>query len=126
MRNKGAVIEEWIRQKRMKAVDPVHLIFLIWSSTQHYADFETQVLMIMNRAGYEREMIDQIADFLSDRRLVHDEDLLLAVGFMQMVVEVIKGSGTYDPNEELVKDLAREELEKRLGAPLKMKDSNDF
>lgn len=69
---------------------------------------------------------DQIRSFLSDKRLVHDEDLLLAVGFMQMVVEVIKGSGTYDPNEELVKDLAREELEKRLGAPLKMKDSNDF
>jgi len=41
-----------------------------------------------------------------------------------MVVEVIKGSGSYDANEELIKDLAREELERRLGAPLKMKDSN--
>ena len=66
VRNKATVIEEWIRKKRMKAIDPVHLIFLIWSSTQHYADFETQVLMIMNRAEYEREMIDQIADFLSE------------------------------------------------------------
>ena len=46
VRNKGAVIEEWIRQKRMKAVDPVHLIFLIWSSTQHYADFEPQVTAV--------------------------------------------------------------------------------
>jgi len=62
---------------------------------------------------------DQIRNFLQDRRLVHDEDLLLAIGFMQMVVEVIAGSGTYDPNEELVKDLALEELEKRLGTKLK-------
>ncbi len=61
----------------------------------------------------------QIRSFLSDRRLVHDEDLLLAVGFMQMVVDVIKGAGTYDPNEELVKDLALEELEKRLGTKLR-------
>jgi len=62
---------------------------------------------------------NQIRSFLSDRRLVHDEDLLLAVGFMQMVVDVIKGAGTYDPNEELVKDLALEELEKRLGTKLR-------
>ena len=59
------IMETWIEQGKMKAVDPVHLIFLIWSSTQHYADFETQVLTIMNRAEYEREMIDQIANFLS-------------------------------------------------------------
>lgn len=65
---------------------------------------------------------DQVKRFLSDRRLVHDEDLLLAIGFMHMVVEVIKGVGTYDPNEELVKDLAREELEKRLGRKLNMPD----
>lgn len=65
VRNKTAVIEQWIAQGRMNKVDPVHLIFLIWSSTQHYADFETQVLTIMNRAEYEDEMIGQISDFLS-------------------------------------------------------------
>lgn len=66
VRNKAAVIDEWIRKKRMKAVDPVHLIFLIWSSTQHYADFEAQVLTIMNRAEYERDMIDEISGFLTE------------------------------------------------------------
>ena len=64
MRKKAAVIEAWIADGRMKPVDPYHLIFLIWSSTQHYADFETQVLTILNRAEYERPMIDQISDFL--------------------------------------------------------------
>ncbi|MFP6806342.1 MAG: TetR/AcrR family transcriptional regulator [Pseudomonadales bacterium] len=64
VREKSRIIQTWIDAGKMDAVDPVHLIFLIWSSTQHYADFETQVLTIMNHAEYEAEMIDQIADFL--------------------------------------------------------------
>ena len=65
VRRKASVIDEWIAQGRMKQVDSTQLIFLIWSSTQHYADFDTQVLTIMNRAEYEPEMIGGIADFLS-------------------------------------------------------------
>lgn len=66
VREKVKVIESWIAQKKMKPVDPEYLIFLIWSSTQHYSDFDVQVLTILNRAEYEREMIDNIADFLSE------------------------------------------------------------
>ena len=65
VRDKSRIIQDWIDAGKMDPVDPVHLIFLIWSSTQHYADFETQVLTILNRAEYETEMIDDIADFLS-------------------------------------------------------------
>ncbi len=65
VREKSGIIQSWIDSKKMDPVDPVKLIFLIWSSTQHYADFETQVLTIMNRAEYEPEMMDDIADFLS-------------------------------------------------------------
>jgi len=42
------------------------LIFLIWSSTQHYADFETQILTIMNRADYEEEDAAAVTKFLTD------------------------------------------------------------
>lgn len=65
VRARAQVMESWIAQGRMAKVDPVQVIFLIWSSTQHYADFETQVLTIMNRAEYEPDMVEQIADFLS-------------------------------------------------------------
>jgi hypothetical protein len=57
----------------------------------------------------------QVERFLADKRLVHDEDLLLAIGVMKMVVQVTGHRHTYDPNEEIVKDLAREELRRRLG-----------
>lgn len=65
VREKSSIIQSWIDAGKMDPVDPVQLIFLIWSSTQHYADFETQVLTIMNRAEYEPDMVENIADFLS-------------------------------------------------------------
>ena len=65
VRDKAAVIDKWIEQGKMSKVDSVQLIFLIWSSTQHYADFDTQILTIMNRAEYEPEMMEGFADFLS-------------------------------------------------------------
>ena len=65
VRRKAAVIDTWIEQGRMAQVDSMHLIFLIWSSTQHYADFDTQALTIMNRAEYEPDMVEDIANFLS-------------------------------------------------------------
>jgi TetR/AcrR family transcriptional regulator len=66
VREKAKVFQVWIDNGEMKDIDPVKLIFLIWSSTQHYADFEQQVLTIMNRADYEEEDINQVTIFLTD------------------------------------------------------------
>jgi TetR/AcrR family transcriptional regulator len=41
--SKCQIIQAWINQGRLAPVYPLHLIFLIWSSTQHYADFEPQI-----------------------------------------------------------------------------------
>ena len=40
---KSAVIEGWIAQGRLAPVEPHHLIFMLWATTQHYADFASQV-----------------------------------------------------------------------------------
>jgi TetR/AcrR family transcriptional regulator len=40
---KIALLEQWIREGRMAAIDPHHLMFSIWATTQHYADFEAQI-----------------------------------------------------------------------------------
>lgn len=40
---KAAVIRAWIEAGRLAPVDPEHLIFMIWATTQHYADFAVQV-----------------------------------------------------------------------------------
>lgn len=41
--DKRTVIEQWIAQGKLVPVTPHHLIFFLWASTQHYADFSFQV-----------------------------------------------------------------------------------
>lgn len=38
-----AVIEYWIAQKQIKPVSARHLLYAIWATTQHYADFKHQI-----------------------------------------------------------------------------------
>ena len=40
---KAKIIKAWADAGRIAPVDPHHLIFSIWSLTQHYADFDVQV-----------------------------------------------------------------------------------
>lgn len=42
------IIKEWSDEGKIAQVDPYHLIFAIWSLTQHYADFDVQVRTILN------------------------------------------------------------------------------
>ncbi len=44
---KAAVIRAWIAAGRLAPVDPHHLIFSIWALTQHYADFDVQVRLVL-------------------------------------------------------------------------------
>ena len=46
---KAAVLQTWMDAGKIEPLDPYHLLFSIWAMTQHYADFEAQILMI--RAG---------------------------------------------------------------------------
>ncbi|GGE25246.1 transcriptional regulator, TetR family [Gemmobacter megaterium] len=38
-----AVINRWIADGRMAPVDPRHLLYMLWATTQHYADFGHQI-----------------------------------------------------------------------------------
>ncbi|MGB1388100.1 MAG: TetR family transcriptional regulator C-terminal domain-containing protein [Paracoccaceae bacterium] len=44
---KSNVISSWIDDGRLAPVHPQHLIFSIWSLTQHYADFDVQVRAVL-------------------------------------------------------------------------------
>jgi len=44
---KAAVIRRWAAEGRITTIDPYHLIFAIWATTQHYADFDVQIRAIM-------------------------------------------------------------------------------
>ena len=44
---KAAVLRTWAAQGKIVDVDPSHLIFMIWATTQHYADFESQIEAVL-------------------------------------------------------------------------------
>ncbi|MBD8890809.1 TetR family transcriptional regulator C-terminal domain-containing protein [Labrenzia suaedae] len=43
-----AVIERWIAEGRMAPIDPRSLLYMIWATTQHYADFNHQIHTLNN------------------------------------------------------------------------------
>ncbi len=47
---KSSIIETWIREGRLRPIDPKHLIFAIWATTQHYADFGTQIRSLTGKS----------------------------------------------------------------------------
>lgn len=63
-RGRAAVFEAWIAAGRMDPVDPVHLIFLLWGSTQHYADFASQIGLVTGRKRMSRQDFAAAADNL--------------------------------------------------------------
>ncbi|NGQ92798.1 TetR family transcriptional regulator [Rhodobacter sp. HX-7-19] len=38
-----AVIQRWIDEGQMAPIDPRHLLYMLWATTQHYADFGHQI-----------------------------------------------------------------------------------
>ncbi|NQW10827.1 MAG: TetR family transcriptional regulator C-terminal domain-containing protein [Alphaproteobacteria bacterium] len=54
---KVKVIQGWIDTGRLVPHNPYHLIFSIWATTQHYADFDVQVRAVMG------EMVDEDTRF---------------------------------------------------------------
>lgn len=53
---KAGIVQGWMRAGRIARTDPYHLIFSIWATTQHYADFDVQVRAVLgpNRGGEGR------------------------------------------------------------------------
>ncbi|QJQ96191.1 MULTISPECIES: TetR/AcrR family transcriptional regulator [Halomonadaceae] len=43
---KEAKIRDWIEAGLILPVEPSHLLYMIWASTQHYADFDYQICLI--------------------------------------------------------------------------------
>ena len=59
---KSAVIKGWIEQGRLAPVEPHHLIFMLWATTQHYADFATQVQAITGQTLSDESFFQQTVE----------------------------------------------------------------
>jgi TetR/AcrR family transcriptional regulator len=62
--DKAAIITAWMEQGKLRPVDSYHLIFAIWSLTQHYADFAVQIEALLG-PSYDRKAAKQaVVDIL--------------------------------------------------------------
>ena len=57
----AAILDMWSRSGRIAPINARHLIFSIWATTQHYADFEAQVRIVLGSGGIA---FDDAADHL--------------------------------------------------------------
>jgi TetR/AcrR family transcriptional regulator len=46
---KTRIVEDWIERGLIQPIAPVHLFFLLWASTQTYADFAAQMSAVLDR-----------------------------------------------------------------------------
>jgi TetR/AcrR family transcriptional regulator len=61
---KAAVVTGWMRAGKIAMTDPRHLIFSIWATTQHYADFDVQVRAVLGPDHGGDARFDDAARFL--------------------------------------------------------------
>ena len=59
------LVKSWIADGLMDDIDPYHLFFLIWSSTQTYADFSSQVTLSLGKDELDENDFEQATEFLS-------------------------------------------------------------
>jgi TetR/AcrR family transcriptional regulator len=56
---KAGVIRGWIAAGKLARVDPHHLIFALWATTQHYADFAPQIDALLGRGLDEEAFVEE-------------------------------------------------------------------
>ncbi len=61
---KAKIIRSWSEAGYLKKFDPHHMFFAIWATTQHYADFDAQVQVVLGNVGQGDGRFEDAARFL--------------------------------------------------------------
>ncbi|NLS14618.1 TetR family transcriptional regulator [Vibrio sp. SM6] len=57
-KDKSNVIQRWVEQGSLPAIEPLYLLFMIWGSTQFYADFDTEIALLKSRPLSDSEFYE--------------------------------------------------------------------
>ncbi|WP_151671695.1 TetR/AcrR family transcriptional regulator [Nitrincola schmidtii] len=58
------VFRHWISKQWMDPINPEHLMFMLWSSTQAYADFQVQSSIMLSKTELDDQDFNEGADLL--------------------------------------------------------------
>lgn len=53
------IIRGWIREGKIQPVEPKSLLYVIWATTQHYADFERQIVILNDGQEFSQQQYEQ-------------------------------------------------------------------
>lgn len=59
------LVQSWIDNGEMDPIDPEHLFFTIWASTQTYADFSAQISLALGKDELDNEDFTKAGNFLT-------------------------------------------------------------
>lgn len=59
---KSRVVEDWMAAGLMRRLDPRHLFFMIWATTQTYADFAVQIEAVMGARALDEDGFERATD----------------------------------------------------------------
>ncbi|HDL8506807.1 TPA: HTH-type transcriptional regulator RutR [Yersinia enterocolitica] len=60
--DKVLIIRRWMDDGLIAKVEPQHFIFMLWATTQHYADFSAQIEAISGKSLSDKEFFQQTAE----------------------------------------------------------------
>jgi len=66
VRKKAAVFEKWAQEGRMAPIPAEHLFFMIWATTQTYADFDCQVTAVLDKPRLEERDYEDATRFITE------------------------------------------------------------
>jgi TetR/AcrR family transcriptional regulator len=66
VREKGEIIAQWAAEGRMDPIDPAHLMFMIWSATQTYADFGPQIAAVLSKKQLDDGVFSTAEETISE------------------------------------------------------------
>jgi len=56
---KSDIIREWVQAGQIAPIEPLHLLFILWATTQHYADFGVQIEAISGQTLNDDAFFEQ-------------------------------------------------------------------
>jgi TetR/AcrR family transcriptional regulator len=62
---KGKIMAQWAAEGLMDPIDPAHLMFMIWSVTQTYADFGAQIAAVLAKERLDDEVFGTAEETIS-------------------------------------------------------------
>jgi TetR/AcrR family transcriptional regulator len=62
METRVVVINDWIARGLLTPVEPKALLFMIWATTQHYADFDAQIRALAGKRSLSKREFDIATD----------------------------------------------------------------